>query len=83
MSNQSGPLSRPYVSTMRCGSCPLKRAVEIGSERYEEAMAYLVEQAALRRDERMAFDDEVGDLRPRGYGLYVFTRWALKLLDVG
>jgi hypothetical protein len=55
--------------------------LEVGSERYEDAMAYLLEQAALRRDERMAFDEDVGDQRLRGYGLYVFTRGALKLLD--
>ena len=44
-------------------------------------MAYLVEQAALRRDERTAFDEDVGDRPPRGYGLYVFTGRALKMLD--
>jgi hypothetical protein len=57
--------------------------LEVGSERYEDAMAYLVEQAALRRDERRAFDEDVGDRHPRGYGLYAFTRRALKLLDGG
>ena len=55
--------------------------LEVGSERYEDAMAYLVEQAALRRDERTAFDEDVGDRHPRGYGLYVFTGRALKMLD--
>ena len=55
--------------------------LEVGSERYEDAMAYLVEQAALRRDERTAFDEDVGDRPPRGYGLYVFTGRALKMLD--
>jgi hypothetical protein len=55
--------------------------LEVGSERYEDAMAYLVEQAALRRDERTAFDEDVRDRHPRGYGLYVFTGRALKLLD--
>jgi hypothetical protein len=45
-------------------------------------MAYLVEQAALLGDARMAFHDEdVGDRHPRGYALYLFTRRALKLLD--
>jgi hypothetical protein len=53
----------------------------VGSERYEAAMAYLLEQAALRRDERTAFDEDVGDGHLRGYGLYVFTGRALKLLD--
>jgi len=55
--------------------------LEVGSERYEDAMAYLVEQAALRRDERKAFDEDVGDRNLRGYGLYVFTGRALKMLD--
>ena len=55
--------------------------LEVGSERYEAAMAYLVEQAALRKDERMAFDDDDGDRHLRGYGLYIFTSRALKLLD--
>lgn len=55
--------------------------LEVGSERYEDAMTYLVEQAALRRDERMAFGEVVGDRSLRGYGLYVFTSRALKLLD--
>jgi hypothetical protein len=55
--------------------------LELGSERYEDAIAYLAEQAALRRDERMAFDEDVRDQHLRGYGLYIFTRRALKLLD--
>ena len=57
--------------------------LQIGSERYEDAMAYLVEQAALLGDGRMAFDDDVGDQHPHGYALYFFTRRALKLLDGG
>ena len=55
--------------------------LEVGSERYEDAMAYLLEQAALRRDERTAFYEDVGDRHLRGYGLYVFISRALKLLD--
>ena len=57
--------------------------LQIGSERYEGAMAYLLEQAALLGDERLAFDDDVGDQHPHGYALYFFTRRALKLLDGG
>jgi hypothetical protein len=57
--------------------------LQIGSERYEDAMAYLLEQAALLGDERIAFDDDVGDQHPHGYALYLFTRRALKLLDGG
>ena len=44
-------------------------------------MAYLIEQAALLRDEHMAFDEDVRDQHLRGYALYFFTRRALKLLD--
>ena len=33
--------------------------LEVGSDRYEDAIAYLVEQAALRRDESMAFDEDI------------------------
>ena len=55
--------------------------LEVGSERYEVAMAYLLEQAALRRDERTAFDEDVGDRHSRGYGLHIFTSRALKMLD--
>ena len=57
--------------------------LQIGSERYEDAMAYLVEQAALLGDERIALDEDVGDQHPHGYALYFFTRRALKLLDGG
>jgi hypothetical protein len=51
----------------------------VGSERYEGAMAYLIEQAALLGDEHTAFD--VGDQNPHGYASYVFTRRALTLLE--
>src|SRR5215218_9093551 len=39
--------------------------LEVGSERYQDAMAYLIEQAALLGDEHTAFD--VGDQHPHGY----------------
>ena len=57
--------------------------LEVGSARYEDAMAYLLEQAALRRDERRAFDDQdVGRPIPlRLRATSVFTGRALKLLD--
>ena len=57
--------------------------LQIGSERYEDAIAYLLEQAALLGDERMALDEDVGDQHPHAYALYFFTRRALKLLDGG
>ena len=44
-------------------------------------MAYLIEQAALLADEHTAFD--VGDQHPHGYASYIFTRRAVKLLEVG
>jgi hypothetical protein len=55
--------------------------LEGGSERYEAAKAYLVEQAALRKDERLAVDEDGRDQYLRGYGFYIFTGRALKLLD--
>ena len=57
--------------------------LQIGPERYEDAMAYLLEQAALLGDERIAFEEDVGDQHPHAYALYFFTRRALKLLDGG
>ena len=57
--------------------------LDIGSERYQDAMAYLVEQAALLGDAHMAFGDDVGDQHPHGYASYFFTRRALTLLDGG
>ena len=38
--------------------------LDVGSERYQDAMAYLIEQAALLGDEHTAFD--VGDQHPHG-----------------
>jgi len=54
--------------------------LDVGSERYEGAMAYLIKQAALLGDEHTAFDD-VGDEHPHGYASYFFTRRAVKLLE--
>ena len=55
--------------------------LEVGSERYQDAMAYLIEQAALLGDAHMTFGDDVGDQHPHGYAFYFFTRRALKLLE--
>ncbi len=55
--------------------------LDVGSERYQDAMAYLLEQAALLGDEHTAFD--VGDQHPHGYASYFFTRRAVKLLEEG
>jgi hypothetical protein len=43
-------------------------------------MAYLIEQAALLADARLAFDG-VGDQHTNGYASYFFTRRALTLLE--
>ena len=56
--------------------------LDVGSERYQDAMAYLIEQAALLADENTAFD-AVGDRHPHGYAAYHFTRRAVKLLEEG
>ncbi|CAA9414242.1 hypothetical protein AVDCRST_MAG82-996 [uncultured Rubrobacteraceae bacterium] len=53
--------------------------LEVGSERYQEAMAYLLVEAALLGDEHTAFDDE-GDQHAHGYASYFFTGRALDLL---
>ena len=55
--------------------------LEVGSLRYEDAMAYLIEQAALLGDAHMTFGDDVGDQHPHGYASYFFTRRALTLLE--
>ena len=55
--------------------------LDVGSERYQDAMAYLIEQAALLGDAHIAFGDDVGDQHPHGYALYFFTRRALTLLE--
>jgi hypothetical protein len=54
--------------------------MDVGSERYQSAMADLVEQAALVGDEHTAFDDE-SDQHAHGYASYFFTGRVLKLLD--
>ena len=55
--------------------------MEVGSERYEDAMAYLIEQAALLGDAHITFGDDVGDQHPHGYVSYFFTKRALTLLE--
>jgi hypothetical protein len=56
--------------------------LDVGSERYQDAIAYLIEEAALLGDEHTAFDDE-SDQHPHGYASYFFTRRAVKLLEEG
>ena len=54
--------------------------LDVGSERYQDAMAYLIEQAALLADARMAFDG-IRDQHSYGYASYFFTKRALTLLE--
>ena len=54
--------------------------LEVGSERYRDAMSYLIEEAALVGDEHTAFDDE-GDQHAHGYASYFFTGRALEILE--
>ena len=49
--------------------------------RYEDALAYLIEQGALPGEAYLAFGDDVGALHPHGYASYFFTRRALVLLE--
>jgi hypothetical protein len=62
-------------------SAAQEAGLEVGSLRYEDAMAYLMEQAALLGDAHMAFGDDVGNQHPHGYVSYFFTRRALTLLE--
>ena len=55
--------------------------LEVGTLRYEDAMVYLIEQAALLGDAHMAFGDDVGNQHPHGYVSYFFTKRALALLE--
>ena len=70
---QEGARADPTRSAQEVG-------LEVGSERYKGAMAYLVEEAALLGDEHTAFGDE-GDQHAHGYASYFFTGRALKLLE--
>ena len=55
--------------------------LDLGSARYQDAMAYLIEQAALLGDAHLYSCDAVGTLHPHGYASYFFTRRALVLLE--
>ena len=55
--------------------------LDLGSARYEDALAYLIEQAALVGDAHLSFGDDVGALHPHGYASYFFTKRALTLLE--
>ena len=70
---QEGARADPAMAARHAG-------LEVGSERYRGAMAYLLEEAALVGDEHTAFGDE-GEQHAHGYASYFFTRRALKLLE--
>ena len=53
--------------------------LEVGSERYRGALAYLLEEAVLLGEEHTAIDDE-HDQHAHGYASYFFTGRALALL---
>ena len=56
--------------------------LEVGSERYHDALVYLAEEGALVGDEHTAMHtEEVEGLQPYAYAVYVFTRRALILLE--
>jgi hypothetical protein len=52
---------------------------DVGSDRYHDALGYLVEEAALLGDEHTA--TETRDRQAHGYASYFFTRRAVKLLE--
>ena len=53
-------------------------AVGDGSNRYQRALHYLIEEGALVGDEHTEFD--IGEGHPHGYALYFFTQRAVELL---
>ena len=53
--------------------------VPVGSERYGDALHYLIEEAALLGDEHTA--TEAGPHQLHGHTRYFFTRRAVKLLE--
>jgi hypothetical protein len=54
-------------------------AGDVGSERYHHVLGYLLEEGGLLGDEHTA--TEAGANQAHGYGLYFFTRRAVKLLE--
>ncbi len=58
--------------------------LDVGSERYHDALAYLAEKGALVGDEHTEMHaEEVEGPQPHAYAVYVFTGHALKLLEDG
>ena len=58
--------------------------LEVGSERYHDALAYLAKEGALVGDEHTEMHtDEEEDPQSHAYAVYVFTGGALKVLEEG
>ena len=56
--------------------------MDVGSERYHDALSYLAEEGALVGDEHTEMHtEEVEGLQPRAYAIYLFTERAVNLLE--
>jgi hypothetical protein len=57
--------------------------LDVGSERYHQALAYLVSESALRGDEHTATETGAQPPGYAGHAVYFFTRRAVELLEEG
>jgi hypothetical protein len=56
--------------------------LEVGSERYHDALGYLAEEGALLGDEHTEMHtEEVEGPQPHSYAVYLFTKRAVVLLE--
>ncbi len=55
--------------------------LEVGSERYHDALGYLAERGALVGDEHTEMHTEEEGPQPRAYAVYLFTERAVILLE--
>jgi hypothetical protein len=56
--------------------------LDVGSERYHDALGYLAEMGALLGDEHTEMHtEEVEGPQPRAYAIYLFTERAVGLLE--
>jgi hypothetical protein len=56
--------------------------LEVGSERYHDALGYLAEEGALLGDEHTELHiEEVEGPQPHAYAAYLFTERAVVLLE--
>ncbi len=56
--------------------------LDVGSERYHEALAHLVDKGALEGDEHTATETGSQSSGYAGYAVYFFTRRAVEMLEV-